>query len=426
MPRLKAVLALKSVIEKKYNLSEALLPYVNDEDKGLISELTYGVCRYFYSIEKILDHLILKPLKKKDIDLKLLMMLGIYQLKYLSHPDFAVVNETVAVAKKIKKSWATGLVNGTLRGFLREREEIQSHFEKDETYQYSFPVWLIKKIKAYYPASYQTLLKTFNERAPLVLRVNKNKIDADRYFSILEKEGHKVSRLTYLCDAIELHTKVKVSALPFYTEGYFSIQDAGAQFSALLLELLPAQRVLDACSAPGGKLTHILESGIQFKEMLALDNKESRLLRIQENLTRLGLGAAVRCADAADTQTWWDRKCYDRILLDAPCSATGIIRRHPEIKLLRTKEAVQNVCLEQQRLLDALWPLLSNGGVLLYVTCSILNEENDLQIKRFLSLNSDASLQPFSLPIGSKTSHGWQLLPPESDGFYYARLKKVR
>lgn len=424
MARFNALSILMDVKIKKINLNDALSLISNHKEKAFISELCYGICRYYFSLKVIIDVLIEKPLKQKDCDVEIILMMGLYQLKYMSVPDFAAVNETVSLLKKIKKPWAKGLLNGSLRHYIREKDSIEQVCAENELYPYAFPQWLITKVGESYGKSYDKILKASNERTPVVLRVNALKITRDAYYQLLREKSYRVEKIHYLDNALIVHDKIDITQLPFFHEGYFSVQDTGAQFSNRLLDLKKGQRVLDACSAPGGKLCHILESGLAFEEVVALDNKENRLSRVKENLSRLNLSSNVLLGDASKPGSWWQKKSFDRILLDAPCTATGIIRRHPDIKLLRQETDLNTIVIQQQAILRALWPLVKKEGLLLYVTCSLLKEENDLQIKNFISHFQDVELVSFTLPIGEKTHYGWQLIPPHSDGFYYALLKK--
>lgn len=425
MSRLKAISVLKALLSNKKPLQEALDRYTKEKDFPFLSELCFGVARYYHQLSFILNHLLSKPLKNKDLDIMLLLLLGLYELNYLKTPSFAAVDETVKVTKKLKKPWASSLVNGVLRQFLREKESIISSLSNDEVYLYAHPDWLIKKIKKDYPERYHSILLANNNRPPLTLRVNATKTTKEKYYQILLDAGLNVEAVDYLDNALLIHEKVNVTSLPFFKEGYFSIQDIAPQFTKSLLDLSSHQRILDACSAPGGKLTHILESNIEFDKVLAIDNKQYRINKMQSNLLRLGLNAEVKKGDAAEPASWWDGELFDSILLDAPCSATGIIRRHPDIKILRTFDAVIDVAKTQKNILNALWPLLKKDGRLLYATCSILKKENDDQMHAFLTSHPDAKSDAINLPIGQKTSYGWQLLPPDSDGFYYACLKKT-
>lgn len=424
MSRLQSIKVLKSVVNEHNNLQDALSSYLKRDDFPFISELCFGVSRYFHQLEIILNHLIDKPLKSKDVDIKLLLMIGLYELTYLSTPDFAAVDETVKVTRQIKKKWAAGFVNATLRGYIREKTQINEALQKDKHYALSTPAWLLKLIEQDYPSMAESIMRACNIRPKTVIRVNKKKIKREDYLNALNQKHIKARPVIALPDAITIEDKMRITDLPCFEEGYFSVQDTAAQCAITLLSVEKNLRILDACSAPGGKLTHILEQG-KTSEVVALDNKPHRLEIIKENLRRLGLDAELICADASQPDKWWDGRLFDRILLDAPCSATGIVRKHPEIKLLRTPKAIDDVCLIQQALLTALWPLLKKDGVMLYATCSILKQENDHQISTFLSKHTDALISPIKLPFGHQTEHGWQLLPPETDGFYYSKITKL-
>lgn len=424
MARLQSVTVLKSVIQDHSNLQESLSRFTEREDFSYISEICFGVSRNYHRLELILNYLVSKPLKSKDHDLILLLLIGLYELGYLSTPAFAAVDEAVKVTKKLKKKWASGLVNAALRRYIRERDQIENTLSNNPVFQFSHPKWLMNHIKDDYPLQYNAILGANNQRPKTVIRVNAKKIEREAYLKLLHEKGIAASAEKALSHAIILDDKTRVTELPYFDKGYCSVQDTAAQCSVALLSPEKNHNVLDACSAPGGKLTHILEQELYPDSVLALDNKESRIKKIHENLKRLDLSANVICGDAAKPESWWDGEAFDRILLDAPCSATGIIRRHPEIKILRTKEAIAEVCLIQQTLLNALWPLLKKAGILLYATCSILQKENDEQIDAFIQTHTDATVESIQLPFGHKTAFGWQLLPSETDGFYYSRLLK--
>ncbi len=424
MPRFIAIKVLQKVIRDKQSLNEALEPYKEHEQKSLIAEFCYGVCRYYFSLKPLMTLLLTKKMKEKDFDLELTIILGLYQLKYMHIKDFAAVNETVKLAKLLNKDWARGLINAILRRYMRESEALNDKLKNNLEYVYAHPYWFIEKLQQQ-KLPFDEICQNNNIKAPLYLRINTQKISTADYLNELLQQGIQASQSPYLESAILLSSKVNVVELPYFDDGYFFVQDLAAQFAAKLLNLADNQRILDLCSAPGGKLTGILESGFNFKEVVAVDNSQKRVIKINENLTRLKQSATVLVGDALKPDEWSHGKTFDRILIDAPCSAMGVIRRHPDIKVLREKSAVEEVVQSQKEILKNTWPLLKKGGRLVYATCSVLAEENQHQIEAFIKSNTDIKLVPFELPIGKKCSIGWQLLPGTTDGFYYAILEKI-
>jgi 16S rRNA (cytosine967-C5)-methyltransferase len=411
-PRLRALEILESVITQHINLQECLTA----DDTPIIYQLTYGTLRFYPSLCTMVNYALKQPLSKSDQDLYLLLILGIYQLQHLDIPDYAVLKETVDVADKLKKSWAKKLVNAILRRFLRERESFEKHCLLTESSHYNHPQWFIDCLKAAWPEQWQAILMANNEKAPLHLRVNAIKTSREAYQAQLKSVSLEAQPLSCSPDGLCLTEAVDVRKLPGFTDGLVSVQDAASQAVVNYLDLKPGQRVLDACAAPGGKTCHMLEREPNLAEVVALDNIPARVQKITENLERLQLKATLLCGDAAKPDTWWDKKPFDRILLDAPCSATGVIRRHPDIKLLRSLQDVKKVTEQQKKILEALWPLLISEGLLVYTTCSILPEENQIQIEQFLQNHPDAKL------ITSK-----QMLPGNeynADGFFYAVIQK--
>jgi 16S rRNA (cytosine967-C5)-methyltransferase len=412
-------LSLSDVLPK----AQALLD--NALDKALLQEMCFGVMRTLPQLEYVCSQLMSKPLIKQLRPLQFLLYVGIYQLKFMRIPDHAAISETVDAARELKGQSLTKLINGVLRNVQRQ----PALFDFDiapAAVQFNHPGWLISAMQQAYPAQWQQILEANQQKAPLWLRVNVSKLTPTDYAAALTHAGIEFSRpLAELPAAIKLAQAQDVTTLPGYTEGWFSVQDGAAQYAATLLQVNDGQRILDACCAPGGKTCHILELAPN-AELTALDKEPKRLVRVHENLNRLGLKATVIAADASAPDDWWQGQLFDRILLDVPCSATGVIRRHPDIRWLRKKADIAVLVELQQRILQQCWGLLAPGGSLLYATCSVLPDENSAQIAQFLQRNSDASLQ--ALPQQSATQpYGWQLLPGEQDldGFFYARLLKT-
>jgi 16S rRNA (cytosine967-C5)-methyltransferase len=426
-PRARAIQILRTILQEKKSLQECLTM----DDTPFVYQLAYGTLRYYYALRAMANFALKQPLAHKDEDIYLLIILGIYQIQHLDVAEYAILKETVDVADKLKKSWAKKLINAILRRFLRERDVFEKQCELSEEARYAHPQWFINEIKVAYPEKWMEILKGNNQKAPMHVRVNALKMSRDEYLSILTKVGIEAEVQITLKNAITLKYPMDVHKLPGFSDGCFSVQDIASQRVVEYLDLQAGQRVLDACAAPGGKTCHILETEPNLASLVAVDVSSDRLQKITENLTRLQLlpekstiteisNSAVKVVlltgDASSPQNWWDKKLFDRILLDAPCSATGVIRRHPDIKLLRTPKDIQKATEKQRIILDALWMLLKPEGRLIYTTCSVLPEENENQVSDFLLNHLDAKILQLH-----------QVLPDElnqSDGFFYAVLSK--
>lgn len=423
--RTSAVYILKEVILRGHSLNASQQP-------ALIQELCYGVLRWYWQLNGIADMLLQHPLKAKDQDLKIVIMLGIYQLMYMRIAAHAALNETVNVARELKKPWAVKFINGVLREFQRQQNTLQEKINNSVVLKYAHPKWLIKLLQQAWTTQWQEILSANNERAPMILRVNRLKISREDYLQELIQAEIKTTAITHTTAGIMLEKPCDVAQLPGFNAGWVSVQDSAAQLAAELLELKPGLSVLDACAAPGGKTTHILETEPDLKQLTILEVDPERLQKITSNLQRLGFNTddsrlILRCADANKTADWWNQKYFDRILIDAPCSGTGVIRRHPDIKLLRRSEDIANFAQQQMTLLNNLWPLLKPGGILLYATCSILPQENVEVVQEFLRQHSDAKEIPIQVPWGISMKPGRQLFPQinSHDGFYYAKIIKT-
>ncbi len=403
-------------------LEDAWKQVDNSQDRAFIQALCYGTVRQYYRLEFILNQLLNKPIKDKDMQIKALALLGLYQLAYMRVKDHAAVSETVAVMSK--KQWAKSLLNAVLRRYLREQEPLEAMADKHVAYAH--PDWMINAIKADWGEQAKAIFQANNQAPPMTLRVNTRFCQREKYLALLAEQQIEARALTSSEQAILLSEPVMVDKLPYFLEGWVSVQDAAAQLAAPLLQVQFADRVLDICAAPGGKTAHILEYQPDLKSLLAVDIDTQRLLRVKENLSRLKLNAELLAADATQPELWWDGVLFDRILLDAPCSALGVVRRHPDIKLLRRAEDIAQLQSLQQEILGACWQLLAAGGILLYATCSILKQENESQIEIFLRDHSDAQEIPIQAKWGIKRPFGRQILTGNQamDGFYYARLQK--
>ncbi|MEC4749502.1 16S rRNA (cytosine(967)-C(5))-methyltransferase RsmB [Methylomicrobium sp. Wu6] len=404
-------------------LEQALQPVESAQDRALVQALCYGVCRHYHRLDFILTRLLEKPLK--DIHIRLLILVGLYQLGYMRIKAHAAVSETVGAAGR--KPWAKGLVNALLRRYLREKDACEQAADENPSARWSHPDWIIDKIRRDWPEQAEACLLANNLQPPLVLRVNLARISRQAYGDLLAARGMAAEALAFCAGALILDKPVPVELLPGFADGLVSVQDAAAQMAAGLLDAQPGQRVLDMCAAPGGKTAHILEMQPQLKEMVAIDIDSDRLRRVQDNLQRLRLQAKTIVGDASNPRDWWDGQWFDRILVDAPCSALGVIRRHPDIKLLRRAEDIDALKAQQRAILHAAWSLLAPGGQLLYATCSVLQEENEQQVLSFLAGRPDASELPIAAAWGVAGAVGRQILAGDAgmDGFYYALLRKA-
>jgi 16S rRNA (cytosine967-C5)-methyltransferase len=393
-------------------------------DRALLSALLHEGARWWLRFDMALGEMLERPLRERDLDIRALLVLGLVQLEIMGMSDYAAVAATVEATRGLRKPAFAGLVNALLRRWLRERETRRADLDRDAATRTAHPHWLIEKLQADWPEHAETILAANNAPAPLWLRVNRRRVARVDFAAQLAAAGADCRVPDAAPDALILDASRDVTALPGYAHGFFSVQDGAAQQAADLLDLHDGQRVLDACAAPGGKSAHILETADV--ELTALDADARRLPRLRENLQRLGLGADVRVGDATEPDAWWDGRPFDRILVDAPCSATGIVRRQPDVKLHRRTDDIPALAATQAHLLDALWPLLGRGGRLVYATCSVLADENARQIGAFLMRHTDARAIAPTLPWQA-VGAGVQNLPGESgmDGFFYAIVEKI-
>ncbi|MDO8711762.1 MULTISPECIES: 16S rRNA (cytosine(967)-C(5))-methyltransferase RsmB [Pseudomonas] len=429
-PRLAAAKALAAVLNGKASLNSSLptqMDKVEDRDRGFTQDLAFGTARWQPRLSALAAKLLQKPFKAADADVEALLLVGLYQLLYTRVPAHAAIGETVGCADKLKKPWAKALLNAVLRRAQRESEALLAELEHDPVVRTAHPRWLQKSLKAFWPEQWEAICAANNAHPPMILRVNRRHHARDAYLGLLTEAGIAAMPCVYSQDGIILEAAADVRSLPGFAEGWISVQDEAAQLAADLLDLAPGQRVLDACCAPGGKTCHILEAEPKLAGVVAVDLEAKRLVRVRENLARLGLSAELIAADGRDTATWWDGKPFQRILLDAPCSATGVIRRHPDIKLTRQPDDIAALAVLQGELLDAMWITLEVGGILLYATCSTLPTENTEVIEAFLARTPGARELDLATAAGIKQPHGRQLLAQEGghDGFYYAKLIKI-
>ena len=424
-----AAIAVSQVLSGR-NLTWALpdalksYPSATPQQRGAAADLSYGTLRFYGEVNAYLVKLLEKPLGNEHITA--LLLVAIYQLLHDKADDFTVVNQAVQAAGYAKPRWAKGLVNGVLRNFLRQKivlsQQINADAKNNEVAVYSYPQWWINKLKNQYPQHWQNILNIGNAHPPMTLRVNAQKTSAKEYVQLLARQDIVATQVGEY--AVVLEQPIPVEKIPGFADGVVSVQDYGAQLAAGLLDLKNGMRVLDACCAPGGKTGHILE--LSHVKLTALDNDDSRLKRVESNLSRLHLSADLQLGDAANWQT---SQPFERILADVPCTASGIVRRHVDIKWLRRESDIASFCAQQALILANLWQLLAKGGKLLYVTCSIFNEENQQQIEAFLLKNPDATQLPLTLTNENhqniQSKHG-QLIPnSQHDGLFYALLQKT-
>jgi len=423
-----AARALGHVLGEGRSLATVLPPALGrlaPRDHGLIQELCHGVCRWYPQLDALLGRLLARPLAATESTVRALLLVGLYQLWHLRVPEHAAVAETVTAARQLRKPWAAGLANAVLRTALRQRTTLTAALETDAAARTAHPSWLLDRLRRDWPDDWPAIVAANNARPPFALRVNRRRADGERYRQTLAESGRLAAPVPGVASALVLSEPADVAALPGFAEGRVSVQDAAGQLAAPLLEVRPGQRVLDACAAPGGKTGHLLECEPSL-DLTALDRDADRLDQVRDNLRRLGLAARLIAGDASRPADWWDGALYDRILVDAPCSATGVIRRHPDIKLLRRDGDIAALAERQSAILAGLWPLLRPGGRLLYATCSVLREENERVIDAFLADHPDARERPIAADWGRALPRGRQILPGEAnmDGFYYAGLTK--
>lgn len=417
------------------------LQTIESSQKALTKNICFGVFRNYYSLKALVEKQLNKPMRNKDRDILFLLLAASYELLFLNTPEHAVISEFVDICQLRGKKWAKGLTNAILRNIQRStlnstnykktlltqqlKQKNKSQSTSIAEIKSEHPTWLIKRLEKQWGDRSKSLLNENNLHPPMTLRINKNFCSRADYLTLLEQNNlsAQASENTPFC--IYLEHPVDVLKLPHFSEGWVSIQDEAAQQAAYLLDLKPSMKVLDACSAPGGKAGHILELE-NTVQLTCLDNNQKRLSRVSDNLSRLALQARCIHANAADTQAWWDKTTFDRILLDAPCSATGIIRRNPDIKIQRTQADVSRLAIQQIKLLEHLWHCLAQGGLFVYATCSIMKDENESIIEHFLATQENAELEPITLSFGEHRPFGHQIFPSENgpDGFFYAALRK--
>lgn len=419
---------LSRVISDGQSLTAALdsqLPKIHDhQDRAFVQALCYGVIRHYFTLDCLLSKLLSKPLKQKDGDIKALLLMGLYQLQHMRVKQHAAVSETVAATKH--KPWSKSLVNAVLRNYLRDAEVLDSACDDTLSAKLNHPEWIIRQIRQCWPEHSAQIMTANDQNPPMALRVNLLKGNRDAYLDALTQQGIAAQAVDFCASAVILDQPLSVEQLPDFGEGGVSVQDVAAQLAAGLLDVQPGQRVLDLCAAPGGKTAAILELQPRLGSLLAVDVDAKRLQRVTDNLQRLQLSANTLVADASQLSAFADQPLFERILLDAPCSGLGVIRRHPDIKLLRRETDIAALQNLQAQILTVAWQLLAPGGVLLYATCSVLKQENEYQIAAFLRQHPDAVELPIDAAWGEARAHGRQIITGshQMDGFYYAKLGK--
>ncbi|MEM9254477.1 MAG: 16S rRNA (cytosine(967)-C(5))-methyltransferase RsmB [Pseudomonadota bacterium] len=426
-PRLAAAKVIAAVLDGRSLNSclPAALAAVQPEEKGLLQQLCYGTLRHIPRLQALLSLLLNKPLKRKDADLQGLLLSALYQLDSTRIPDHAAVDTAVSACRSLNKAWATGMVNAVLRRYLREREALTATL--NEASRRCHPRWLHERIVAAWPQYAEAVLHANNERPPMTLRCHKGRVAREDYLARLAQEGVEATPGQWSEQALTLSRARDVDALPGFADGDVSVQDEAAQLAAVLLDAGAGERVFDVCAAPGGKSGHILERAPDLRELVAMDSDPDRLSMVEGNLQRLGLQATLINGDGREPPAILAKHSFDRILVDAPCSASGVIRRHPDIKVLRTPSDILGFARLQLDILQGVWPLLKPGGRLLYVTCSIFPDENTELVQRFLELTPGAAMLPIAAAWGLEQPCGRQLLPSAEgpDGLYFAALQRT-
>ena len=419
-----AEVALRGASQR--DATERYAPRLADpRDRALFTALVSDGARWWLRFDAALDRLLDKPLRQKEPAVHALLVLGLVQLEILELPDYAAVAATVQAARALERPRLAGLVNAILRRWQRERVELLAALDAKPQTRHAHPAWLAKAIASDWPAQADAVMAADNVEPSLMLRANRRRTTRENLLERLREAGYTVDAHAWLADAIVLPHSTDVTRMPGFAEGHFAVQDGAAQIATDLAQARDGLRVLDACAAPGGKACHLLERADV--ALTALESDAGRARRISQNLERLGLSAELVIGDAGQPDAWWDGRPFDRILIDAPCSATGVLRRRPDVRLHRRDSDIAALAAQQRRILEALWPLLAPGGRLLYVTCSLLKAENEAVVGEFLASRPEARVAPIALPAGQAAAAGWQILPGDGDldGMYYAVLERA-
>ncbi|RUL75999.1 16S rRNA (cytosine(967)-C(5))-methyltransferase RsmB [Dyella choica] len=423
-----AAQALADIALRGVSLRDAMeqrAPKLRDpRDRALLTALLSDGARWWLRFDAALDRLLDKPLRRKEPEVHALLVLGLVQLEILQLQDYAAVAATVEATRALNRPRLAGLANAVLRRWQRERASLLAELDAQPQTRHAMPPWLVRAVATDWPEQADAVFADSGREPPLMLRANRRRTSREALIEQLLCAGYNAAAHPWLADGIVLPHSSDVTRMPGFTQGQFAVQDGAAQVAADLLDVRDGQRVLDACAAPGGKACHLLERADIVLTAVEFDG--SRATRIRQNLERLGLQANLRIGDAAEPSSWWDAQPYDRILIDAPCSATGVLRRRPDVRLHRRASDIEALVMQQQRILVALWPLLAAGGRLVYVTCSLLRGENEAVVEQFLASHGDAQVLPVQLPVGQAATVGWQILPGDGDldGMYYAVLER--
>jgi 16S rRNA (cytosine967-C5)-methyltransferase len=393
-------------------------------DRALLMALLSEGARWWLRFDAAVDAMLAKPIRHKDPAIHALLVLGLVQLEILELSDYAAVAATVEATRTLKRPALAGMVNAVLRRWQRERDAHIARLDAEPTTRHAHPAWLAAALKRDWPAQADVVMAADNGEPPLMMRVNRQRSERAAFLARLQASGHEASAHPWLADAVVLPHSTDVTRLPGFDDGAFAVQDGAAQVAADLADLRDGLRVLDACAAPGGKACHLLERARI--DLTALEFDAKRAERIRDNLMRLRLDAKVVVGDAGAPPAAWKKQPFDRILVDAPCSATGVLRRRPDVRLHRRESDIAAMGVQQRRIVSALWPLLAPGGRLVYITCSVLRAENEAVVSELLAAHDDAEAVAFTLPAGQAAAVGWQILPGDGDldGMYYAVLRK--
>jgi 16S rRNA (cytosine967-C5)-methyltransferase len=423
-----AAQALADIALRGMSLREAMeqkAPKLRDpRDRALLMALLSDGSRWWLRFDAALDHLLDKPLRRKEPEVHALLVLGLVQLEVLELQDYAAVAATVEATRALNRPRLAGLVNAILRRWQRERVDLLAALDAKPQTRYALPPWLVKTIATDWPTQQETVLADSNREPPLMLRANRRRTTREALIEQLHAEGYQADLHPWLADGIVMPHSSDVTRMPGFAQGLFAVQDGAAQIAADAADVRDGQRVLDACAAPGGKACHLLERADI--ALTALEFDAARATRIRQNLDRLGLQADICVGDAGDPSGWWDGKPFDRILIDAPCSATGVLRRRPDVRLHRRASDIDAMVAQQKRILATLWPLLAPGGRLVYITCSLLRAENEAVVEGFFAGRDDAKAVSLAWPVGQAAATGWQILPGDGDldGMYYAGFER--
>ena len=422
--RVAAVSVVCSILQNTDNLDNLVSKTINhldEKDKKLFHAVVFGVFEKWYELKSIIDKLLKKPLNKKDQLIQATLLCGLFELRWHRSAQYGVVSEYVNVASNSKRPWAKGFINAVLRNFARKKEFVTGSVCNIEAH-WNHPRWFVEDLKKAWPEKWKSILVANNTHPPMTIRVNLKKIDRNSYLKLLSNAGIQ-GNYGQPDSSILLKKPTNIANLPGWDLGYCSIQDSSSQWVAKICAPQKNERVLDACAAPGGKSCHLME--VNEIDLTCVDISSERLKKLSENCTRLSVNPTVIGGDATEPETWWDHRFFDKILIDAPCSGTGVIRRNPDIRRLDSSR-IDKLALRQTRLILKLWPLLKKGGQILYTTCSVLEKENDHRVEEALQY-IPAEIDNLNVIPGEKTKYGRQILPShENDGFYFSSLVKTR